>query len=80
MTGICGGASGRPGTVRTRRLLALAVIGLGLAGCQSRSPETTGSIAPAAGTVVLWADAQPALATPESDRAAGGAWVSPPRR
>ena len=44
MTGICGGASGRPGTVRARRLLALAVIGLGLAGCQSRSPETTGSI------------------------------------
>ncbi|KZB97918.1 hypothetical protein AU375_05885 [Methylobacterium radiotolerans] len=43
-------------------------------------PETTGSIAPAAGTIVLWADAQPALATPESDRAAGGAWVSPPRR
>lgn len=35
MTGIRGTAP---------RLLAAAVIGLGLAGCQSRSPETTGSI------------------------------------
>lgn len=44
MTGICSAAPSQPGMVRTRRLLALAVVGLGLAGCQSRSPETTGSI------------------------------------
>ncbi|XYD11111.1 hypothetical protein R1A27_12120 [Methylobacterium sp. NMS12] len=43
-------------------------------------PETTGSITPVAGPVARWADAQPPFATPESDRAAGGAWVSPPRR
>ncbi|BAU91875.1 hypothetical protein MPPM_3270 [Methylorubrum populi] len=44
MTGICGRAPSQPGTVRARRLLALALVGLGLAGCQSRSPETTGSL------------------------------------
>ncbi|WCS23406.1 hypothetical protein LOK46_19800 [Methylobacterium sp. NMS14P] len=43
-------------------------------------PETTGSITPVAGPVARWADAQPPFARPESDRAAGGAWVSPPRR
>ncbi|MEH3062328.1 MAG: hypothetical protein PGN33_05945 [Methylobacterium radiotolerans] len=43
-------------------------------------PETTGSIAPAAGPVARWADARRPFAAPESDRAAGGTWVSPPRR
>ncbi|MEE7503103.1 hypothetical protein MMR14E_06890 [Methylobacterium mesophilicum] len=43
-------------------------------------PETTGSIAPAADPAVRWADAEPPFVTPRSDRASGGAWVSPPRR
>ncbi|CAO4169803.1 Tetratricopeptide repeat protein [Methylorubrum populi] len=43
-TGGSGPAPSLPGAIRARRLLAAAVIGLCLAGCQSRSPETTGSI------------------------------------